>query len=54
MQGKTISGKLFTNFHLSERISQGNFYRRLKGNLPLHWLYKRQKNISEANPVLLV
>ena len=44
MQGKKqYQEKLFTNFHLSERIPQENFYRRLKEYLPLQWLYKSTK-----------
>ena len=44
MQGKKLyQEKLFTNFHLSERIPQENFYRRLKEYLPLQWLYKSTK-----------
>ncbi|MGN6800861.1 MAG: transposase [Ginsengibacter sp.] len=44
MQGKKqYQEKLFTNFHLSERIPQENFYRRLKEVLPLQWLYKTTK-----------
>jgi transposase len=41
MQGKkTYFEKLFANFHLSDRVPQDNFYRRLKQNLDLHYLYK--------------
>jgi transposase len=41
MQGKKhYQEKLFTNFHLSERVAPENFYRRLKEELPLQWLYK--------------
>lgn len=44
MQGKKqYQEKLFTNFHLSERVPQENFYRRLKEVLPLQWLYKTTK-----------
>jgi transposase len=44
MQGKKqYQEKLFTNFHLSERIPQENFYRRLKEVLSLQWLYKTTK-----------
>ena len=44
MQGKKqYQEKLFTNFHLSERIPRENFYRRLKEVLPLQWLYKTTK-----------
>lgn len=41
MQGKkTYSEKLFANFHLSDRVPQDNFYRRLKQTLDLQYLYK--------------
>ena len=41
MQGKKqFSEKLFTNFQLSERVPEDNFYRRLKNVLSLQWLYK--------------
>jgi hypothetical protein len=41
MQGKKhFSEKLFTNFQLSDRVPEDNFYRRLKEVLNLHWLYK--------------
>ena len=41
MQGKKhYREKLFTNFQLSDRVPQENFYRRLKEALPLQWLYK--------------
>jgi len=44
MQGKKqFSEKLFTNFQLSDRVSEDNFYRRLKSVLNLHWLYKATK-----------
>ena len=44
MQGKKLyQEKLFTNFQLSDRIPQENFYRRLKEELPLQWLYKTTK-----------
>ena len=44
MQGKKhFQEKLFTNFQLSERVPQDNFYRRLKEVLPLQWLYKATK-----------
>ena len=40
MQGqKQFSEKLFTNFQLSERVPQDNFYRRLKSLLDLDFLY---------------
>jgi transposase len=42
MQGrKTYQEKLFTSFHLSERVPQDNFYRRLKNLLDLQWIYKK-------------
>ncbi len=41
MQGKKhFSEKLFTNFQLSDRVPEDNFYRRLKEVLNLHWVYK--------------
>jgi transposase len=41
MQGKKhFSGKLFTQFRLSDRVPEENFYRRLKAVLNLRWLYK--------------
>src|SRR5688572_10654394 len=41
MQGKKrFTEKLFTNFQLSDRVPEGNFYRRLKTVLNLQWLYK--------------
>ncbi|WP_346882779.1 transposase, partial [uncultured Algibacter sp.] len=41
MQGKKYyQEKLFSNFQLSERVPETNFYRRLKGVLDLHFLYK--------------
>ena len=44
MQGKKLySEQLFTSFHLSERIAEDNFYRRLKDLLNLQWLYKETK-----------
>ena len=40
MQGKKqYSEKLFTSFQLSDRVPDDNFYRRLKVQLDLHWLY---------------
>lgn len=42
---KNISGKLFTNFHLRERIPQENFYRRLKNICHFNGCIKTQKNI---------
>jgi len=42
MQGKKkYQEKLFTNFHLSERVPENNFYRRLKAVLDLEFLYKK-------------
>ena len=44
MQGKKqFSEKLFTNFQLSARVPEDNFYRRLKELLDLRWLYKVTK-----------
>jgi transposase len=44
IQGKKqFSEKLFTNFQLSDRVPEDNFYRRLKSVLNLHWLYKATK-----------
>jgi transposase len=44
MQGKKpFSEKMFTNFLLSERVPEDNFYRRLKQVLDLRWLYKATK-----------
>ena len=44
MQGKKhFSEKLFTNFQLSFRVPEDNFYRRLKDTLDLQWLYKATK-----------
>nr|WP_261793706.1 hypothetical protein [Psychroserpens burtonensis] len=41
MQGKkTYQEKLFTNFLLSDRVPEQNFYRQLKGVLDLGYLYK--------------
>ena len=41
MQGKKqFIPKLFTNFQLSERVPEDNFYRRLKEAIDLRWLYK--------------
>ena len=38
MQGKKYyQEKLFSNFQLSERVPETNFYRRLKGVLDLHF-----------------
>ena len=34
---------MFTNFQLSERVPEDNFYRRLKKALDLQWLYKATK-----------
>lgn len=44
MQGKKVyEEKLFTNFQLSHRIPENNFYRRLKDALCLKFLYKETK-----------
>lgn len=44
MQGrKHYQEKLFTQFQLSDKIPQHNFYRRLKELLDLRWLYKKTK-----------
>ena len=44
MQGKKqYAEKLFTSFQLSNYVPEDNFYRRLKGVLDLHWLYKATK-----------
>jgi len=41
MQGKkTYQEKLFVNFHLSDHIPADNFYRRLKEQLDLRFIYK--------------
>ena len=45
MQGKKdYQEKLFNNFQLSNRVPETNFYRRLKGALDLHFLYRLTKN----------
>jgi len=45
MQGKKdYQEKLFNNFQLSNRVPETNFYRRLKGVLDLHFLYKLTKD----------
>lgn len=44
MQGKKdYQEKLFNSFQLSERVPQENFYRRLKGELDLNFLYQSTK-----------
>jgi transposase len=44
MQGKKhLSEKLFLSFQLSERVPADNFYRRLKEQLDLQFVYKRTK-----------
>jgi transposase len=44
MQGKKqLTEKLFTNFQLSDRVPEDNFYRRLRSLLNLQWLYKATK-----------
>jgi transposase len=41
MQGKkAYQEKLFTDFRLSERVPDDNFYRRLNDTLDMKWLYK--------------
>jgi radical SAM protein with 4Fe4S-binding SPASM domain len=41
MQGKKrFEEKLFTNFQLSDRVPEDNFYRRLKNTLDLRFIYK--------------
>jgi len=45
MQGKKdYQEKLFSNFQLSNRVPETNFYRRLKGVLDLHFLYNLTKD----------
>src|SRR5476649_56187 len=44
MQGKKdYQEKLFNSFQLSERVPQDNFYRRLKSELDLRFLYQSTK-----------
>ena len=44
MQGrKDYQEKLFVSFQLSERVPKDNFYRRLKDNLDLRFLYKKTR-----------
>jgi len=44
MQGKKdYQEKLFSNFQLSERIPENNFYRRLKSAMDLDFLYNLTK-----------
>ncbi len=44
MQGKKVyQEKLFSNFQLSKRISESNFYRRLKEVLDVSFLYPSTK-----------
>ncbi len=44
MQGrKQFIPELFTNFQLSEKVPEDNFYRRLKETIDLRWLYKDTK-----------
>lgn len=44
MQGrKQYQEKLFTQFQLSQRVPEGNFYRRLRELLDLRWLYKKTR-----------
>ena len=41
MQGKKhFNEKLFLSFQLTDRVPVENFYRRLRNQLDLHWLYK--------------
>ncbi len=45
MQGKKLyTEQLFKSFQLSQRVPEDNFYRRLKGLLDIHWLYKETKS----------
>ena len=45
MQGKKqYTEKIFTTFQLSDHVPVDNFYRRLKEQLDLRWLYKSTKN----------
>ena len=45
MQGKkNYQEQFFSNFQLSDRVPETNFYRRLKGVLDLHFLYKLTKD----------
>ena len=44
MQGKNgYEEKLFSQFQLSERIPESNFFRRLKSELDLNFLYSLTK-----------
>ena len=44
MQGrKHYQEKLFTQFQLSDKVPEQNFYRRLKELLDLRWLYNKTK-----------
>ena len=44
MQGKKdYQEKLFNSFQLSERVPEENFYRRLKSELDLSFLYQSTK-----------
>ena len=44
MQGrKHYQEKLFTQFQLSDKVPEQNFYRRLKELLDLRWLYKKTR-----------
>ncbi len=46
MQGKKhYEEKLFSNFHLSERVPENNFYRRMKAILDLQFLYHQTKHL---------
>ena len=45
MQGKKqYTEQLFKSFQLSQRVPEDNFYRRLKGLLDLHWLYRETQS----------
>jgi hypothetical protein len=49
MQGqKFYQEKLFTNFLLSERVPEDNFYRKLKKALKFDFLYKETKPPAAA------
>src|SRR5215216_4564364 len=44
MQGKKLhQEKLFVQFQLSAKVPERNFYRRLKDNLDLRWVYRKTK-----------
>jgi transposase len=49
MQGKKhLTEKLFLSFQLSQRVPADNFYRRLKDQLDLHFVYKSTKKYYGA------